>query len=210
MTRRWRRAVAMIGLMAALATPTLVAAHAEPRASFPPIDGAVESSPPVIEIQFSEEIGAGTTVEVVDAAGVVWSAGASEIDLDDVQRLTLRTPLKPALPAGIYTVRWTSVSMADGDSDSGEFAFTVGATPADVTDGPGTPVAAGSPAAAVASGPTATATLTTLQQRDAMLRQPNEYDSRAFGIAVLVGIGFAVAIYLFWRLVRPKPGERRK
>ena len=72
------------------------------------------------------------------------------------------------------------------------------------------PVAAGSPAAAVASGPTATATLTTLQQRDAMLRQPNEYDSRAFGIAVLVGIGFAVAIYLFWRLVRPKPGERRK
>jgi hypothetical protein len=36
----------------------------------------------------------------------------------------------------------------------------------------------------------------------------DDFDSRAFGLAVLVGAGVAIALYLFWRLVRPKPGER--
>jgi hypothetical protein len=34
--------------------------------------------------------------------------------------------------------------------------------------------------------------------------QEGDFDSRAFGISVLAGLVAALAIYLFWRLVRPK------
>ena len=35
----------------------------------------------------------------------------------------------------------------------------------------------------------------------------SDFDSGAFGLAVLAGVVVAVGIYLFWRLVRPKPGR---
>jgi methionine-rich copper-binding protein CopC len=207
MTTRWRWLAAVTALVAMLATPATGFAHAEPVSSFPPIGGGVMKPPTVVEIVFSEEIADGTTAAVFDAQGTVASAGAAVIDLEDVARITLRVPLEPNLAPGTYTVRWTSQSAADGDSDSGEYTFVIGEDlPAAATSAVATPVA--SPVAGDAAA-AASPTLTFYQQRDQMLAKPNDdYDARGFGISVLVGIAFAIGIYFFWRKVRPKPGER--
>jgi hypothetical protein len=45
--------------------------------------------------------------------------------IDDDDRTHMLVSLREGLPAGVYTVRWWTLSAEDGDTDSGEFTFTV-------------------------------------------------------------------------------------
>jgi hypothetical protein len=121
------------------------------------------------------------------------------------------------LPAGVYTVNWSSVSAEDGDPDSGSYTFTV-------AGGSATPVA--SPVASPESSPAAvvgsTASDDGVSPKDRMnaaaeaaqqaatdqAAAEDNFDGSAYLIAVLAGLAGAIVIYLFWRQVRPKPHER--
>src|SRR5829696_5638506 len=134
-TVQWLRATfvacAALGLLTFFAAAP-VFAHAVPDITVPPIDGSVENAPPVLEITFSEEVADGTMIDVVGPDGKSVNAAPAQIDLNDPNRKHVTVELYGALPAGIYTVNWSSISAEDGDPDSGSYTFTVtqGATPA--------------------------------------------------------------------------------
>lgn len=168
-------------------------AHAEPERASPAINGVVPVAPSVVEIWFDEEVQTeGTTIQVIGPGGIQVDLSDASVDLQDPERRRVTVSLRPDLGAGSYTVQWVSVSGADGDEARGGYLFTVGAaTPAatplvDVA----TPTAV---ADAVAPTPAATAVVT-----------EDEFDSQAYLISVLVGVAFAVLIFIFWRVVRPK------
>jgi methionine-rich copper-binding protein CopC len=216
-TVQWLRATfvacAALGLLTIfVAAP--VFAHAEPEITVPPMDGSVENAPPVLEITFSEEVADGTTIDVVGPDGKSVNAAPAQIDLNDPNRKHVTVELYGALPAGVYTVNWSSISAEDGDPDSGSYAFTV-------TQGAATPAA--SPSASPAASPAATpggtpialsrddtnAAAEAAQQRATQQAATEDnFDGRAYLISVIVAAAAALLIYLFWRIVRPKPGER--
>jgi hypothetical protein len=66
-------------------------------------------------------------LSVFDANGVQVDKGDSVVDLSDPDRLHISVSLDTSKMAdGIYTVKWETVSLDDGDAASGEFHFTVG------------------------------------------------------------------------------------
>ncbi len=169
-----------------------VSAHAELNRSVPQASSTVEDAPKLVEIWFTEEIAEGSKIEVTDAAGTHVQMGEAALDLMDPDRKHLTVELKPELPAGIYTVAWTSRSAEDGDEVSDSFQFTVPDS--------GTPVA--SPVASPAGSPVGTKI--SGSQQSVPEAQPADYDNRALGIALGAGILATVFIYGFWRLVRPR------
>jgi methionine-rich copper-binding protein CopC len=192
-------------------------AHAEPEITVPPINGTVDQAPAMLEITFSEEVTADTTIDVVGPDGKSVVAAPAQLDLQDAERKHVTVQLYGMLPAGVYTVNWSSVSAEDGDPDSGSYTFTVSggaATPA------ASPVASpeSSPAAIVGS----TASDDGVSPKDQMNAAAEEaqrrateqaasednFDGSAYLISVLAGLAGAIVIYLFWRQVRPKPHER--
>ncbi len=176
----------------ALVAGSHVSAHAELDRSVPEANATVKDAPELVEIWFTEEIAKGSKIEVTDAAGTQVQVGEAALDLMDPDRKHLTVELKPELPAGIYTVTWTSNSAEDGDEASDSFQFTV-------TDS-GTPVA--SPVASPAGSPVGTKV--SGSQQSVPEAQPADFDNRALGIAFGAGILAAVFIYGFWRLVRPR------
>lgn len=210
---QWLRATfvacAALGLIALLGA-TSALAHAEPDITVPPMNSSVDQAPPRLEITFSEEVADGTKIDVIGPDGKSVVAASSQIDLNDPNRKHVTVDLFGNLPAGAYTVNWTSVSAEDGDSDSGSYTFTV-------TAGAATPAA--SPAASPAATPGGTpialnrdqvnaAAEAAQQQATQQAATEDNFDGRSYLIAVLAGLGAAIFIYLFWRIVRPKPGER--
>lgn len=179
-------------------------AHARPARAEPPINGRVAMAPSKLEVWFSEEVDAkNVKLTVRSPDGSIVDRGDTAVDLFDPARAHVAVSLKPGLGPGNYVVQWHTRSALDGDVADGYFAFFVeGGTP------PASPVA--SPAAAtpaprqtatvgaVAVGPTVTVTAAD---------NGSNFDSGAFGLSVLAGIVAAIGIYLFWRLVRPKPGS---
>lgn len=218
--RSWLRATltALVMLGVALSVGAVQGlAHAELESANPPVDGTVDVAPPVLEIVFSQEVADGTTIEVYGPDGRAVHAAPAEIDLNDPNRTRVTVALYGNLPAGLYTVNWTSVSAEDGDTDSGSYTFTV-------TTG-GTVSASGSPAASPAASPEASpgaspaAAVSAREQahligeeaqREATQQaaQEDNVDEGDLGLALIPGIAAGVLIYLFWRRVRPKPGER--
>lgn len=213
----WLRATfvacAALGLIALLGT-TSALAHAEPDITVPPMNGSVDQAPPRLEITFSEEVADGTKIDVVGPDGKSVAAAPAQLDLNDPERKHVTVELFGNLPAGIYTVNWTSVSAEDGDADSGSYTFTV-------TQGAATPAAtpAASPAASPAATPGGTPMALTRDQVNAaaeaaqqqatqQAKTEDNFDGRAYLIAAVSGLLAAGFIYLFWRIVRPKPGER--
>lgn len=215
------RAAIMIALMvvgAVVLGPARSAfAHAEPDVTVPPIGATVDQAPAVLEITFSEEVTAETTIDVVGPDGKSVVAAPAQLDLDDPDRKHVTVQLYGMLPAGVYTVNWSSVSAEDGDPDSGSYTFTV-------AGGAATPVA--SPVASPESSPMAVAGSTTSGGDTAPKDQMNaiaeaaqqaateqaaaedNFDGSAYLISVLAGVAGAIVIYLFWRQVRPKPDQR--
>jgi methionine-rich copper-binding protein CopC len=181
------------------AGPRFAEAHAELERALPEPETSLASSPATVEIWFTEEAAEGSTIEVFGPDGSPVHEGEAALDLFDPNRQHVTVSLQPGLPPGRYTVRWTSISAADGDSSSGEFGFTVAGTASPVASPAASPVvsatagpegspASGAPSSSVSADPAG----------------EGEFDSRALAISVGAGLVAAAGIYLFWRRVRPQ------
>lgn len=125
-----------IGLAALVWPVTAASAHAD-LASSDPASGATLATPPTqIALTFTEAPDPSlSTVKVRDANGIPVATGP----VKPAGPQTLSVSLPEALPDGVYTVSWRSVSADDGHLTAGSFSFGVSAVPA-VTPSP-TPAA---------------------------------------------------------------------
>ncbi len=129
-------------------------AHARP-VRMTPGDGAVlNSPPPAIEIETSQDmdrIDGANELTVLDRDGNEVAVGPAVLDLQGRRILSAQVP--EALGPGVYTVRWRTLSAEDNEEDEGTFEFTIdpdaspragdtgsgASSPAVVTDGGGVP-----------------------------------------------------------------------
>lgn len=96
-------------------------AHAVPKAMTPAPDSTV-SAPTEISMTFSEDLEPKfSVIKLLDNTGAVVSKAASVLDPTNAKHLTLALP---KLPAGVYTVQWTS-SASDGHRLSRTYTFTI-------------------------------------------------------------------------------------
>ncbi|GAB4454944.1 MAG: hypothetical protein Kow0031_36710 [Anaerolineae bacterium] len=118
-------------VMALLATTGLAYAHAGLDHAEPAVDAVLTTPPAEVHAWFGEElfrhVGA-NSLAVFGPTGTQVDRGDMRIDDDD--RHHMLVSLSDNLPEGRYTVRWQTSSADDGDSDSGEFGFSVGASAA--------------------------------------------------------------------------------
>lgn len=116
-----------VGVMFVLALMCYIvpvaSAHAELVSSDPAAGSTVSTAPKQMKLVFSEALKESSTVDVLDASGKPVDA-SGKLDLNDLDHKTYIVTL-PTLSSGTYTVKWTSVSDDDGDSESGTFNFTV-------------------------------------------------------------------------------------
>lgn len=139
----------------------LALAHADYDHSEPTADTVLATAPTQVRIWFTQELFRRqglNSIEVYAADGARQDREDAAIDDDD--RTLMTVSLNPALPAGIYTVRWHTVSAEDGHEGDGEFTFTVAAADGNAAmaaqaELTATPTDA--PATATAPPPTATA-----------------------------------------------------
>lgn len=191
--------------------PSTGLAHADLESSNPAADASIEQAPAEIEVVFSAEVGDGTIIEVFGPNGTPVHAGSAVLDLNDPDRQRATIALQPNLPAGVYTVNWTSAST-DGHTESGSFTFTVTV---------GAVGATASPIASPAASPAAMAltenevkeelhVIADQAQQQATIEAANDdpIDDGDFVLSVLAGVGAAILIYFFWRKVRPSAAER--
>jgi methionine-rich copper-binding protein CopC len=121
-------AAAVVGLSLLFASSGHALAHARYDHSDLPPDSMVDGQPFTLKAYFSQEMTSKSTMTVVDANGTQVDNADGHLDLDDPDRKVMVVTL-PALPTGVYTVQWNSVSAEDGDSADGTFAFGVGMAP---------------------------------------------------------------------------------
>jgi len=108
-------------LLAALAVPGAVWAHATLQTARPAKD-AVVAAPAEITLQFNEKLeGAFSSARVVDSAGMEIRTDKAVLDPGNLAVLKLALP---ALPAGKCTVEYVVVGH-DGHRRKGDYAFTV-------------------------------------------------------------------------------------
>ncbi len=126
-------AVALLLLGGAMVLPEGAAAHALLQSSDPAAGSTVASAPPIVTLTFGEAPDpALSSVKVLDASGRDVASGPSTgVDGHPEQ---LQVPLG-ALPEGVYTVAWRTVSTVDGHTVAGSFAFGVGVSPGSASDG---------------------------------------------------------------------------
>jgi len=109
-------------------------AHAEYKRSEPMADAVIPAAPAEVQVWFAQELfrreGA-NTLEVFGPTGVQVDKKDARIDDDDRTHMTVS--LQAGLPAGVYTVRWRTLSAEDGDPANGEFSFTVNSAAAQQT-----------------------------------------------------------------------------
>lgn len=106
-----------------LLTTLTASAHAALESS-EPADDATVPPPERVVATFTEEVEQeGSTLTILDAEGTTLAEGG--LDLDNLDRNTLAADLPGDLPAGDYTAEWTTLSVVDGDTDSGSFTFTI-------------------------------------------------------------------------------------
>ncbi len=109
---------------------TPVFAHAELVRAVPEPNAALDRSPALIELYFSEAVEASfSTITVFDESGDQVDNGDSLLDPTDPTRLTVTVR---TLPDGVYTVVWQVLSTVDGHVTSGAFPFAVGKVDATV------------------------------------------------------------------------------
>jgi methionine-rich copper-binding protein CopC len=113
-----RIAALLAAALASLAFAGVVLAHAELESS-DPADGATIETPYTLTATFSDEIDVERSTLIVESsAGEQVAAGM--VNADDH---TMMTAELPALPDGVYTVRWTSVTPDDNGIERGTFTF---------------------------------------------------------------------------------------
>lgn len=115
-------------LMLLLVMASVAFAHAEIASCTPAINGTVEAAPDKVVCKTSESMDPkGSSLAVFDEMGMQVDKGDSAVDLNDPDRVTIAVSLDTAMMEhGVYTVKWTTLSQADGDEAKGEFKFTVG------------------------------------------------------------------------------------
>lgn len=134
------------GLVFAIAPS--VFAHAELVSSSPADGATVAPGPVTVTATYTEEIDpARSTIEVLDASGKTLGSGG--VPGSDAKHTTMEVALSD-VPAGTYTVRWTSVTPDDSGVLRGTFSFTVAA--GDGAGGSVASIAAASPAASPGAG----------------------------------------------------------
>ena len=120
-------AAAIAAVFALVALPVIVLGHAE-LVSSDPANGATITTPYTLTATFAEEFAPDrSSLSVENSAGAQVAAGTANADA------TGMTAQLPALPDGVYTVRWTTVTPDDNGVERGTYRFNVGsgaATPA--------------------------------------------------------------------------------
>jgi len=127
MRRRIALVTGLIGLVLFMASPG-VDAHALLRTSTPADGAQLSKSPSTVVLTFTENPDASlSTVHVVDHNGNNVEKGKTRAVPGHPDELTVDVG---ALPNGVYTVNWRTVSRVDGHVTAGAFAFGVGVSPA--------------------------------------------------------------------------------
>lgn len=121
---RWFLLVAGCFLALSGVTQRGALAHALLVRSEPEANAELTSSPPAVDIWFSEPLESGFShIRLIDASGEdVLGVGSSAVDAADPSHMSL--PL-PDLSPGIYTVIWTTLSSVDGHEWVGSFPITL-------------------------------------------------------------------------------------
>jgi copper transport protein len=105
----------------------VASAHALLVKSDPEGGAVVEQAPGKVVAWFSQELESRlSSMRVFDVQGRQIDNGDGGVDLNDLDHTSLIVTLPLAMPAGTYTVRWSVVSVEDGDATEGEFTFSVG------------------------------------------------------------------------------------
>ncbi len=104
----------------ALALPAAASAHANLVLTEPASGAVVARAPAVVRVVFDDVVRVGPGIEAVRNGGGSVLGGAPT-----TQGKTLVVPLRPHLPDGNYSVRWSIISD-DGHLESGVLAFGVG------------------------------------------------------------------------------------
>jgi methionine-rich copper-binding protein CopC len=88
----------------------------------------VRAVPAVVRAWYNDELDPKhSALGVWDARGKRVDDGKGGVDLNDLDRKSMLARLRP-LPPGVYTVRWTAVSLDDQNVAKGSFRFTLAAT----------------------------------------------------------------------------------
>lgn len=124
--RRFVTAV-LLALTGVLSVGIVADAHALVSSSTPAEGATLEHAPTQVSITFTEWPDPRlSAIHVLDVGGRrLESSGVRAVAGD---RSTLTVTL-PALPNGVYTVTWSTVSAVDGHRAGGFFAFGIGASP---------------------------------------------------------------------------------
>ncbi|HSW41567.1 MAG TPA: copper resistance CopC family protein [Patescibacteria group bacterium] len=153
--RAMRAALSAVVLLLLLVTPALADADLETAAPGP--GDTVQVVPAELVAEFTQDLDPErSSLELRDTAGATLARGGTVPGEPRVMRMVL-----PALEPGVYTVRWTTFSAADGHLFRDTYEFTVVApspAPATPSPSPATPspsVVAPSPTAAPTAAPTA-------------------------------------------------------
>jgi putative copper export protein/methionine-rich copper-binding protein CopC len=127
--RRIGRLVGAIALVlgVSFAMPSGTQAHALLQTSDPAAGSTVAASPAVVVLTFGEQPDPSlSSVKVLDTSGRNVASGPAAAVPGSPDEL--QVPL-PSLPDGVYTVSWRTVSVVDGHTAVGSFAFGVGVAP---------------------------------------------------------------------------------
>lgn len=117
-------AATMLVVLAFLATPGQVSAHAFLDESDPTDNAIVATLPPSVRLTFTEPLERSySTATLYDQAGTEVPGAALTPEPDDFS-MTLQMP--PELPKGTYSILWRTLSTADGHTAQGYMTFTYG------------------------------------------------------------------------------------
>lgn len=188
----WTTGLALAVTVLFLAGPAT--AHANLVDAEPRPNSRVDTAPDELELRFSEPLEDTYTRVQVIGPNETDLATETRINADDRHRVTV--PLEP-LPDGVYTVRWRTLSSADGHTRSGVYLLAVNTS---LT----------SDAAAPADGPGASSVGPRVDPEGGDQGGPGEMLARGLGFA---GASLALGLPLFMALANgiqlPGTVERR-
>lgn len=127
-----KKILALVGsALLLLAFASVAFAHAQIISCTPEIGSTVAKVPDTLTCKAAEAMDAkASSLAVFDSGGMQVDKGNSAVDLNDPDRVTISVSLDTSMVKdGLYTVKWKTVSSADGDAADGEFQFAVGAQP---------------------------------------------------------------------------------
>ena len=122
--------LALVALIASLAIPAAVSAHAKLRNAGPAQGSTLGNPPTTLFLMFSEKPDIRlTSIKVLDAAGRNHAVGPVTEDRERLGSPNSVQVLLDDLPDGVYTVSWRTVSAVDGHISAGSYVFGVGQAP---------------------------------------------------------------------------------